>query len=111
MKKKVLLVDELEIMKIGLSLIFKQEKSFELVAYAQNGSDAISAMEIYKPDIVIIDYFLKNENVIKVCKKIISKSPKTKVVFFVSFNDDEFILEALKAGASGYLLKEIDSKE
>lgn len=111
MKTKVLVVDDHEAVRIGLGLIIDKQPRFKVIAYAKNKAEALQAMDDHNPEIAILDIRLKGEDGIEVCKEITSKYPNTKVIMLTSFGDDELILSAIKAGARGYLLKNVSNND
>lgn len=111
MVKKVLLVDMLEIFKIALNLIFRSEGTFELVAFANNKTEALISMEKSNPDLVILDITLEDAEGFDLCKDISKKYPKTKIVILTEIDDNKFRMNVKKSGASGYFIKSLDSDD
>lgn len=111
MKKMVLVVDDHETVRIGLGFIIDKQPRFKVIAYAKNKAEALNAAENYNLDIAIVDIRLKGEDGIEICKEITSEFPHIKVLMLTSFSDDELILKAIKAGACGYLLKDVSNNE
>jgi len=110
-KQKVLLVDDHEVVRVGLGLIIGNHPLFEVVGYAKNLQETLQAMEAKSPDIVVLDIRLQGENGIDICKQLRTVYPKTKVLILTSFGDDELVMQAIMAGANGYLLKEVGNDE
>lgn len=110
-KKKVLLIDDHELVRVGLGLIIAKDPELEVVAYAKNKNESMDMMKKYFPDVAVIDIRLKGESGIEICKEITRDYPGTKVLMLTSFGDDELIIKSIKAGASGYLLKQVSNNE
>ena len=109
MKKRIIIVDDHEIVRIGLRSLLEQYPQYEVVAEAINAKESIDQVEIYKPDIVLMDIRLPGKSGIDACEEIKSKHPEIKVIMLTSYAEDEMLFSAIKAGASGYLLKQIDA--
>jgi len=106
MKKiKVLVVDDHDIVIIGLRSILSRNHDIEIVATASSGEETISKVEEFLPDVVILDIDLPNISGIKVTEHITKNFPNTKVLLHTSFDDEENILHGFEAGASGYVPK------
>lgn len=109
MKKRIIIVDDHEVVRIGLRSLLEQYPQYEVVAEAINAKESIDQVEIYKPDIVLMDIRLPGKSGIDACEEIKSKHPEIKVIMLTSYAEDEMLFSAIKAGASGYLLKQIDA--
>ena len=110
-KKKVLLVDDHELVRVGLGMVIDEEDRFEMAACVKDSAEAMEAMKKYKPNIALVDIRLKGESGIDICKEITEHYPDTKVLMLTSFGDDDLILKSIKAGASGYILKQVSNDE
>ncbi|MEX1071643.1 MAG: response regulator transcription factor [Anaerolineales bacterium] len=108
---KILLVDDHEVVRLGLKSLLSNYPKFEVVAEAGNADDAIRRAEEYKPDVVVMDIRLPGKSGIDATREITAKWPETKVIMLTTFADDELLFDAISAGASGYVLKQIDSLE
>ncbi len=109
MKKRIIIVDDHEVVRLGLRSLLEQYPQYEVVAEAINAKESIDQVEIYKPDIVLMDIRLPGKSGIDACEEIKSKHPEIKVIMLTSYAEDEMLFSAIKAGASGYLLKQIDA--
>lgn len=108
MKKiKLLLVDDQPILLQGLVGLLSQQESFDIVGQANNGQQAIQLVEQLKPDVVLMDIRMPILNGVEATKAIKEKHKDVVIIILTTFEDDEYILEALANGASGYLLKDI----
>lgn len=109
MKNRIIIVDDHEIVRIGMRSLLEQYPQYEVIAEAGNAKDAINQVEVYHPEIVLMDIRLPGKSGIEACEEIRRISPDTKVIMLTSYAEDEMLFSAIKAGASGYVLKQIDS--
>lgn len=108
---RIALVDDQAIMIQGLSMILSSVDTFEIVATGSNGLEAISICEIDKPDILLMDIRMPELDGVEATKQIMVSNTHTKIIILTTFNDDEYIFDSLKGGASGYLLKDATPDE
>jgi DNA-binding NarL/FixJ family response regulator len=108
---KILLVDDHEVVRLGLKSLLARYPEFEVVAEASNADEAIELAERYKPDVVVMDIRLPGKSGIEATREIVEQDGDTKVIILTSYADDDLLFDAIAAGASGYVLKQIDSKE
>lgn len=108
---KIVLVDDHEVVRLGLKSLLENQPKFQVVAEASNAKEAIAKTMEYKPDVVVMDIRLPGKSGIEATHEIVNKLPETKVIILTSFADDELLFDAIKAGASGYILKQIGSVE
>ena len=107
---KLLIVDDSEVVRTGLRTLLGLEPSFEVLGEAINVATGVEASERFKPDIVLLDIRLPDGTGIDACRQILKGSPHTRVLILTSVIDDSIVDEAIRAGAHGYLLKEIDGR-
>jgi len=110
-KSKIMIVDDHEVVRLGLISLLEQNSQYEVVAQADNALDAIKKVETHKPDIALMDIRLPGMSGIEACEQICKKYPNTKVIMLTSFAEDEMLFSAIKAGASGYVLKQINARD
>ena len=110
-KSKIMIVDDHEVVRLGLISLLEQNSQYEIIAQSDNAIDAIKKVETYKPDIVLMDIRLPGMSGIEACEQINKKYPDTKVIMLTSYAEDEMLFSAIKAGASGYVLKQINAKD
>jgi len=110
-KSKIMIVDDHEVVRLGLISLLEQNSQYEVVAQADNALDAIKKVETYRPDVVLMDIRLPGMSGIEACEQISKKYPDTKVIMLTSYAEDEMLFSAIKAGASGYVLKQINAKD
>lgn len=109
-KVKILLVDDHSVVRWGIKSLIERNTDHTVCAEAENLSEAYELVEDLKPDLVLLDIKLPDGDGVSGLTKIKNISPKTKVIMLTAYAEDEIIRETLKAGADGYLLKNIDSK-
>lgn len=110
-KTKILLVDDHAIVRLGLITLLNDQADMEVVGEASSASEAIRAVENLQPDVVLMDIRLPGEGGIEATRQITSQFPQSHVVMLTSFADDELIMRAINAGASGYVLKQVGNAE
>ena len=108
---KILLVDDEMLIRRGLKALLKLEESLEIVGEAENGEIAISQIEKLQPDVVLMDVRMPVMDGVAATREINRRFPNLKVLILTTFNDDEYVTQALKYGAAGYLLKDTPSEE
>ncbi|WP_096201461.1 response regulator transcription factor [Bacillus sp. FJAT-45350] len=102
---KVLLVDDHEMVRMGLSTYLATEEDLDVVGEASSGEEGITLAHKYKPDVVLMDLVMEGIGGIEATKQIVSSFPTTKVIVLTSFIDDEKVYPVIEAGAFSYLLK------
>ena len=108
---RLLVVDDHEVVRQGLVALLDRREGFEVVAQAGSVAESIDAAARYEPDLVIMDVRLPDGSGIEACRDIRSARPETRVIMLTSYPDEEAVLSAIIAGASGYLLKQIRGRE
>lgn len=111
MALKILLVDDHEVVRMGLKSLLSHNAQFQVVAEAGSSSQALEQVARYSPDVVVMDIRLPGKSGIEATREITAKFPKTKVIVLTSYAEDELLFDAIAAGASGYVLKQIGSGE
>lgn len=111
MSMKLLLVDDHEVVRLGLKSLLSRYKQFEVVAEAGSASEALDKVARYQPDAVVMDIRLPGKSGIEATRDIIKRFPETKVIMLTSYAEDEMLFDAIEAGASGYVLKQIGSSD
>jgi DNA-binding NarL/FixJ family response regulator len=108
---RVLVVDDHEVVRQGLVALLDRRPGFEVVAQAGSVAEAIEQARLHQPDIVVMDVRLPDGSGVEACRAIRDELPGTRVIMLTSFPDDEAVLSAIVAGASGYLLKQIRARD
>jgi DNA-binding NarL/FixJ family response regulator len=106
---RILLVDDHDVVRAGLRSVFENEEDLEVVGEAGTSVDAIRRVGLDLPDIVVLDVRLPDGSGIDVCRDIKTRWPDTGVLILTSYADRNALIEAYDAGASGYILKRVDS--
>lgn len=109
-KKSILLVDDHEVVRLGLKSLLEHNDQFEVVAEAGTANQAVQMVEEYHPDVVLMDIRLPGPSGIKACEEITERWPDVRVVILTSYAEDEMLFSAIQAGASGYVLKQIGAE-
>lgn len=110
-KIKLLIVDDQTLMRDGLKTILEIEDNMEVVATAKNGQEAIEACREFRPDLVLMDIRMPGMDGVESTKIIKELYPEIVILILTTFNEDDYIIDALAYGASGYILKDIDGDE
>jgi DNA-binding NarL/FixJ family response regulator len=108
---KVLLVDDHEVLRIGLRTLFMEAGNFQVVGEAGTMAGAVADALRLKPNVVLMDVRLPDGSGIDACRTIRAAHPATRVLFLTSFADDDAVLATILAGADGFLLKEVTSEQ
>jgi len=108
---RLLLVDDHEVVRQGLAALLARRPAFQVVAEAGTVAEAMAAARRFRPDLVIMDVRLPDGTGIEACRDIRAEMPETRVVMLTSYPDEDAVLAAILAGASGYLLKEIRGRD
>lgn len=111
MQIKVMITDDQPILSEGLKSILEHDEEINVIAIAGDGEEAIEKMAKEEADVVLMDIRMPNMNGVVATKEIKSHYPKAKVIVLTTFDDSDYILNAINNGASGYLLKDIGSAE
>jgi len=110
-KQRILLVDDHEVVRLGLKSLLERHPQFEIVGEAASAREALEQVENNHPDVVVMDIRLPGTSGIEACEEITSRFPETRVLMLSSYAEDEMLFSAIRAGASGYILKQIDGEE
>lgn len=110
-KQRILLVDDHEVVRLGLKALLEQHPHFEVIAEAGTAKEAIEQVERFLPDVVLMDIRLPGASGIEACEEITNNYPDTKVIMLTSYAEDEMLFSAIRSGASGYVLKQIGAED
>jgi two-component system, NarL family, response regulator LiaR len=102
---RVMIVDDHDVVRRGLTIFFQAFDDLELVGEATNGLEAVQLADQFKPDVVLMDLIMPEMDGVTATRHIRSKHPEIQVIALTSFQDDESVEAMMKAGAVGYLLK------
>ncbi len=106
MTYRILVVDDHEIVRLGLRTLLSNQPDFTVVDEAGSAEEAVEKTVLHNPDIVVMDIRMPGKNGIDACREIKQKLPNVHVLMLTSFAEDEMLFEAIEAGAAGYVLKQ-----
>lgn len=109
--KTVLIADDHAIVRQGLRALLEADKDFQLVGEADNGLEAVRLVESLKPNLLIVDLMMPGLNGLEVARQTKEISPVTRIVVLSMYSDEAYVLEALRKGATGYVLKDAQSTD
>lgn len=110
-KLRLLLVDDHEVVRLGLKALLQRYPQFEVVGEAGTAREAIEQAARIKPNVVLMDIRLPGPSGIEACEEITRVNPDIKVIILTSYAEDEMLFSAIRAGASGYVLKQIGGED
>ena len=105
-KKRILLVDDDELITMSLEMIISAEADFEIIGKGCSGREAVTLFDELTPDLLLMDIRMNDMNGLEAAEEILSKHKDATILFLTTFSDDEYIVKALKLGVKGYLLKQ-----
>jgi DNA-binding NarL/FixJ family response regulator len=108
---RVLLVDDDDLMRAGLRSVLSSDDTIEVAGEAGDGSEALAHVRETRPDVVLMDIRMPSVDGISATREVLSRSSDVKVLVLTTFEDDDYIFDALSAGASGFLLKRTKPEE
>jgi len=107
----VLLVDDHEVVRSGVSAFLASQPDFEVVGEAKSGVEAVDLAQKTVPDVVLMDLVMAKMDGVEATRQVKTVSPRTKIVVLTSYHQDEYIFPALQAGAISYILKDVKMDE
>jgi Response regulator containing a CheY-like receiver domain and an HTH DNA-binding domain len=110
-KQRILLVDDHEVVRLGLKSLLERHPQFDVVGEASSAREAMEIINNTHPDVVVMDIRLPGMSGIEACEEITGRFPETKVIMLTSYAEDEMLFSAIRAGASGYILKQIGGED
>lgn len=110
-KYRIVLVDDHEVVRLGLKSLLEHRENFEVVGEAASAREAVEQVARHRPDIVLMDIRLPGASGIEACEEITTQYPNTRVIMLTSYAEDEMLFSAIRAGASGYVLKQIAGED
>ena len=108
---RVLLVDDQKLMREGLRVLLEMEPDLEVVGEAEDGQAALAAYAEHQPDVVLMDIRMPGMDGVEATRRLRERWPDARVIILTTFDDDEYVFEGLRAGALGYLLKDVSGHE
>ncbi|MCG3210263.1 MAG: Transcriptional regulatory protein LiaR [Anaerolineae bacterium] len=110
-KVSILVVDDHQVVRLGLQTLLNIKPDFEVVGQAATADEAIAAVAVLQPQIVLMDLRLPGRSGVEACREIKTRWPHIHVIMLTSFANDELVLDAINAGAEGYVLKRVQDNE
>jgi len=107
---RVLLVDDHEVVRVGIRTLITRDPGIAVVAEAGNVKDAVAAVSEHLPQVVLLDIRLPGGSGFDGCRQMLKEHPSVRVMVLSSYADSETVMKAIASGASGYLLKEVDGE-
>jgi DNA-binding NarL/FixJ family response regulator len=111
MSIRILLVDDQQLLRQGLRLILEMEPGLQVIGEAGDGQEALKAFEMLQPDVVLMDIRMPVLDGVAATQQLRQRWPGSKVIILTTFDDDTYVFEGLRAGAMGYLLKDVSAQE
>jgi len=108
---RILIADDHEVVRMGIRALLQQHAHLHVVAEAATGEEAVELALLHKPDVVVMDVRMPGMLGVEACQKIVQQLPNTRVIMLTSYAEDELLFAAIRAGASGYVLKRIGSDD
>ncbi len=110
-KTRIMIVDDHEVVRMGMRMLFENEDDFTVVGEASNGAEALAKVAVLDPQLILMDVRMEKMGGIEACREMKSQYPQVSILMLTSFTDDEAVMASLLAGASGYLLKHLSRVE
>lgn len=107
---RIMLVDDHQIVRLGLRTLINDESDMEVIAEAGSSDEALLLAVSFQPDVILMDIRLPGESGIDATRKIITQIPTAKVIMLTSYTDDTLVIRAIRAGAVGYILKQVNNE-
>jgi len=108
---RVLIVDDQRLMRDGLRTLFELEEGMAVVGEAENGEKALEAYQRLLPDVVLMDVRMAVMDGVEATRRLMAQWPAARVIILTTFDDDAYLFDGLRAGALGYLLKDVSGQE
>lgn len=110
-KIRLMIVDDHEVVRLGMRAAFEPELDIAVVGEASNGAEALAKMSVLAPQVILMDVRMEKMSGIEACREIKSRYPDVRVLMITSYTDDDAVFASILAGASGYLLKNVSRAE
>jgi len=105
-KIKVLLADDQDIIRTGLTIILNHQADIEVIGQAADGLEAVEEAKRLRPDVILMDIKMPHLNGIQATRQIVAALPKTQIIILTTYDTDDWVFDGIRAGAIGYLLKD-----
>src|SRR5260370_39698205 len=110
-KTRIMIVDDHEVVRLGMRTAFEAEPDLVVVGEASNGAEALAKMSVLDPELILMDVRMEKMDGIEACREIKSRYPDVKILMLTSYTDEDAVISSILAGASGYLLKHLSRAE
>jgi two-component system, NarL family, response regulator DevR len=110
-KTRIMIVDDHEVVRLGMRAAFEAEPDLAVVGEASNGAEALAKMSVLDPELILMDVRMEKMDGIEACREIKSRYPDVKILMLTSYTDEDAVISSILAGASGYLLKHLSRAE
>ncbi|MER6302623.1 response regulator transcription factor [Kitasatospora sp. NPDC001539] len=104
---RVVVADDQELVRAGFGMILDAQPDIEVVAEARDGAEAVEAVRLHGPDVLLLDVRMPVMDGLEAARRVCAEFPSTKVIMLTTFDIDDYVFDALYAGASGFLLKDV----
>lgn len=104
---RVVVADDQELVRAGFGMILDAQPDIEVVAEAANGQEAVEVVAEHRPDVLLLDVRMPVMDGLEAARRVCAEYPATKVIMLTTFDIDDYVYDALYAGASGFLLKDV----
>ena len=108
---RILIVDDQRLMREGLATLLELEDDLEIAAEAEDGQAALDRYEALRPDVVLMDIRMPRMDGVEATRRLLQRWPNARVIILTTFDDDAYVFDGLRAGALGYLLKDVSGQE
>ena len=108
---RVMIVDDHSIVRVGLKQVLEQSGECEVVGEAADGEEAVRVAADVSPDVVVMDVIMPKKDGVEACREIMESAPETRVLMLTASTEEDAVVEAVAAGATGYLQKETDREQ
>jgi DNA-binding NarL/FixJ family response regulator len=108
---RVVVADDQELVRTGLRMVLEVEAEIDLVGEARDGEEAVQIVRRLRPDVTLMDIRMPNVDGLEATRRILHDDPETRVVILTTFDLDEYVYQALQAGASGFVLKDVPPEQ
>ena len=108
---RVMIVEDHSIVRVGLKQVLEQSGEFEVVGEAADGEEAVRVAADVSPDVVVMDVMMPKKDGVEACREIMESAPETRVLMLTASTEEDAVVEAVAAGATGYLQKETDMEQ
>lgn len=108
---RILIVDDQRLMREGLRTLLELEPGFQIAGEAEDGLDALEKYAALQPDVVLMDIRMPNLDGVEATRRLRLRWPEARIIILTTFDDDAFVFDGLRAGALGYLLKDVSGEE